>query len=143
MKRFFLISFPSWLIVVISLLHIGCEETVPELEKNITVPFVNIPGGTFMMGSPIDEANRRSDETQHVVTIDPFRMSIYEITNTEFAAFLNARNVDRYGKYPEGSIVTKALVYYKKGWGVWYTDNQWVPVEGYENHPVVDVIPYR
>lgn len=48
---------------------------------------VSIPGGTFTMGSPITEVDRYPNESQHVVTLTPFRMNKFEITNTQFAAF--------------------------------------------------------
>ena len=42
---------------------------------------VLIPLGKFMMGSPASENNRRSDETQHEVTITrPFYIGKYEVT---------------------------------------------------------------
>src|SRR5262245_50107125 len=110
MKKNPLISISPWLIVVICMLCMGCEEeSAPVIENNITIASVEIPGGTFVMGSPTSEANRGTDESQHTVTVSSFRMSIHEITNSEFASFLNAKEVDRYGKYPEGSsMVTEA-----------------------------------
>jgi formylglycine-generating enzyme required for sulfatase activity len=42
--------------------------------------FVYIPGGTFMMGSAGSEANRDSDERQHDVTLSPYLMAKYEVT---------------------------------------------------------------
>jgi formylglycine-generating enzyme required for sulfatase activity len=57
---------------------------------------VPIPGGTFWMGSPdgtnIDgsgapaEPNRISDETQHSVTVSPFYMSKYQVTQELYEA---------------------------------------------------------
>jgi len=42
---------------------------------------VPIPGGRFLMGSPEDEANRKSDEgPQREVEVDPFWMGKYEMT---------------------------------------------------------------
>ncbi|MCH2129676.1 MAG: formylglycine-generating enzyme family protein [Pirellulaceae bacterium] len=49
--------------------------------SNASVEMVPIPGGTFVMGSPEDEAGRESGEgPQHEVKIAPFWMSTYEIT---------------------------------------------------------------
>jgi formylglycine-generating enzyme required for sulfatase activity len=43
--------------------------------------FVEIPAGTFVMGSPPDEQGRHDNETQHPVTISkPFRMMAYPVT---------------------------------------------------------------
>ena len=60
--------------------------------------FVRIPAGTFLMGSPEDEPGRDSDEKQHWVTLSKdFYMSKYQVTNAQYAAFLNA-------KYAEGVL---------------------------------------
>ncbi|QDS94043.1 Serine/threonine-protein kinase pkn1 [Roseimaritima multifibrata] len=46
-----------------------------------SIELVPIPGGTFTMGSPEEEADRNDDEgPQHQVKIDPFWMGKYEIT---------------------------------------------------------------
>ena len=66
----------------------------------ISIPIVNIPKGTFKIGSPLTEPNRNPDETQHLVTLSAFKMSKYEISNAQFAEFLElhdqlARQRDR------------------------------------------------
>jgi len=137
----FLISL-SWLMGMFLVLTVSCNEDEPAAKAEISVSTVEIPAGTFVMGSPTTEPNRQTDEGQHTVTLSAFRMSTYEITNTEFAAFLNAKNVDRYGHYPAGNKITDDLVRVNTGWGMWYKDNQWRPVEGYENYPAVDVTWY-
>ena len=129
----------SLLLAVCSLLVVNCSEDEPPRESPLTLETVQIPGGTFIMGSPITEANRKDDEGEREVTLSSFRMSKFEITNSEFAAFLNAEKVDRYGHHPKDDEPKAILVKLNTGWGVWYENNQWVPVTGYENHPVVDV----
>ena len=143
MKRrpYFSIS-SSVLLAVCSLLVVNCEEDEPALVDSYTGETVEIPGGTFTMGSPLTEVNRKDDEPEHEVTVASFRMSKYEITNSEFAAFLNDKKVDRYGHYPEGAALTEQLVNLNTSSGVWYSNNQWVPVTGYEHYPVIDVTWY-
>lgn len=46
--------------------------------------FIRIAGGTFLMGSPEDEAWRSDDETQHNVAVSDFYMSPYEVTQREY-----------------------------------------------------------
>lgn len=74
----------------------GSVESDPEVSKEQassenegSVPFrineVLIPAGTFTMGSPTTEAERKSDETQHQVTLTrSFLMSKHEITQSAF-----------------------------------------------------------
>jgi len=48
-----------------------------------------IPAGTFMMGSPTDEWFRRTDETQHEVTLSKsFWIGITEVTNKQMRAVM-------------------------------------------------------
>jgi formylglycine-generating enzyme required for sulfatase activity len=46
--------------------------------------FVQIKGGTFMMGSPVNEPGRGADEFQHQVTVQGFYMGKYEVTQREW-----------------------------------------------------------
>lgn len=112
---------------------------------NLAIVMVSIPAGTFTMGSPITEVNHNSDETQHEVTLTTFRMSKFEISNTQFAAFLNAKTIGSEGLYAAGTYPTEALIYASSGnydWGLHYALGQWAPVVGYENHPVINVTWY-
>jgi len=95
-----------------------------------------IPAGTFTMGSDVTELFRHVDETQHSVTLSTFRISKYEITNSQYAAFLNAKRIDSnrldtLGPYPKQPLVTTYYGFLK------YSGSQWVPIAGYENTPVL------
>ncbi len=120
----------------------SCKKDEPIVKKDPTnIEMVNIPGGTFTMGSPTTEPNRDSDETQFQVTLSAFRMSKYEITNAQYAAFLNAKGIGSNGLYVAGAYPTQALIFASDG-GLNYTGGQWAPVAGYENHPVIRVTWY-
>lgn len=117
--------------------------------KDTTSPInanpVNIPAGTFTMGSPANEGERDPGETQHSVTLSAFRMSKYEITNTQYAVFLNAKSIGADGLYAAGTYPKQVLIYSSIGssdWGLHYFAGQWVPAPGYENHPVIYVTWY-
>ncbi|MEM9463347.1 MAG: SUMF1/EgtB/PvdO family nonheme iron enzyme [Myxococcota bacterium] len=70
--------------------------TAPDVEMPETivvegVELVLIPGGTFMMGSPEGELGRYDDEgPQHAVTLAPFYMARTELTNAQYARYLEA-----------------------------------------------------
>lgn len=62
-------------------------------EDTMTTPpeyFVLISGGTFEMGSPDTEAWRSEDETQHIVTVSDFYMSMYEVTQAEYTEVIGS-----------------------------------------------------
>jgi formylglycine-generating enzyme required for sulfatase activity len=101
-----------------------------------------IPAGTFSMGSPIGEVNRMNDERQFQVTMSAFRMSKYEITNAQFAEFLNVNNIGPDGLYSAGAYPTQKLIYSFSIFGLNFSSNKWIPVTGYEKHPVVYVTWY-
>ncbi len=55
---------------------------------NVSIEMLPIPGGTFAMGSPDSEENRREDEgPQHQVEVQPFWMGKYEITWDQYDAW--------------------------------------------------------
>ena len=53
---------------------------------------VFIKGGTFMMGSPANEARRDDGERQHSVTVGNFHLGKTEVTVGEFRRFVQAAN---------------------------------------------------
>jgi len=109
------------------------------------IPVVQIPAGTFIMGSPTSELNRENDEIQHQVTLSAFRMSKYEITNEQYAAFLNANNIGGNGLWAAGAYPDNQLIVVSVSgvdFGLHYINSQWIPVAGYENYPVINVTWY-
>lgn len=125
-----------------------CDLMVYGDEVALDMQFVTIPAGAFWMGSPKgvegvkDEPTRQSNETRHRVTITkPFQIGVYEVTNAQYAQFLNATGVTDDGK----SKTTKnELLYASSGscdWGLHYDSvaEKWVPAPGYDNYPVIEV----
>lgn len=120
--------------------------------------FVRIPAGTFLMGSPEDEPGRLSSEKQHWVTLSKnFYMSKYQVTNAQYAAFLNAKHAEGVLKYgmagnyndaayltgsPDEPLVRDCNNLSK--WGITRNsaNGTWAPISGYENHPVIYVTWY-
>jgi formylglycine-generating enzyme required for sulfatase activity len=120
----------------------SCKDDEPDA---VTFGNVLIPAGIFTMGSPLSEIGRGSDEIQHQVTLIGFYMTKYEVTNAEYAAFLNAKNIGSNGKYANGAYSSQVLIYPTEDnydWGLHYTDSKWVPVAGFENSPIVFVTWY-
>ncbi|MCG9131814.1 SUMF1/EgtB/PvdO family nonheme iron enzyme, partial [Candidatus Poribacteria bacterium] len=91
-----------------------------------------IPAGEFRMGS---NSGANDEKPVHSVYVDAFYMDKYEVTNAEYAAFLNAK-----GKHADGSIT-----WYKIGDAdarIEYVSRVYRVKAGYENHPVVEVSWY-
>lgn len=62
---------------------------VENLGNNLPLEMVQIPGGTFTMGSPPGEAQRENDEgPQHKVTVPKFFMGKYAVTQAQYQAVM-------------------------------------------------------
>ncbi|MBO1066628.1 MULTISPECIES: bifunctional serine/threonine-protein kinase/formylglycine-generating enzyme family protein [Nostocales] len=60
-----------------------------DLGKGVKLEMIAIPGGTFLMGSPENEAGRRDSESpQHQVTVPSFFMGKYQLTQAQYQAIL-------------------------------------------------------
>jgi uncharacterized protein (TIGR02145 family) len=113
--------------------------------SKFNIQTVNIPAGTFTMGSPTSDIYRNQDEDQHTVTLSAFRLSKYEITNAQYAAFLNAKSIGISGRYAAGAFPTQTLIYRSFGeshFGMNYNGTQWIPDTEYETSPVINVTWY-
>ncbi len=68
------------------------------LEERSGMVLVLIPGGTFTMGSPPGEKDRQPNERQHEVTLAPFLLSKYEMTQGQWESFAG-ENPSYYGPH--------------------------------------------
>ena len=111
--------------------------TPPDDDGGDTTPdpsegMVLIEAGEFRMGS-----NSRGDKEKpvHSVYVDAFYMDAYEVTNAEYAAFLNAK-----GKHAEvGKTWYRIGNQYSR---IEYIARKYQVKGGYENHPVTYVSWY-
>ena len=72
------------------------EYFTENLGKGIILEMVAIPGGTFLMGSPETEEGHSDDESpQHHVTVKPFFMGKYPITQAQWQAVAALPQVNR------------------------------------------------
>ncbi len=78
-----------------------------QLPKDLEIQWIEIPAGSFTMGSPVNEVGRDVDEKQHQVSISSFYVSKFEITTEQYMCFCKEtkrKKPDsdglRKGKYP-------------------------------------------
>ncbi|MEH2393136.1 MAG: bifunctional serine/threonine-protein kinase/formylglycine-generating enzyme family protein [Nostoc sp.] len=63
---------------------------VEDLGNNNTLEMVEIPGGQFLMGSPLTEKERNSNEgPQHPMTVKPFFMGKFTVTQEQYQAVMD------------------------------------------------------
>ena len=121
----------EWLLMSLCLLALSLFMCSKDQSKGIE--FVFVAGGTYDMGDIF--GNRfNSEKPVHSVTVSDFYMGKTEVTNSEYAAFLN-----EYGKDTDDKGNT---MIYNYDWGIRKSGNRWQPQAGYENHPVIVVTWY-
>jgi formylglycine-generating enzyme required for sulfatase activity len=76
------------------------DPTDPPEPIDSIIEMVQIPAGTFKMGSPETEPNRFSGETQHSVTLSSFKMSKYQVTQEQYQAVMG-HNPSYFNSNPE------------------------------------------
>jgi formylglycine-generating enzyme required for sulfatase activity len=76
------------------------------------IEFVDIPGGTFIMGSPVTEQGRKDDEIQHKVTLSAFKMSKYPITFEQYDLFCDATGRTKPWGRERGNLPVSQVTWY-------------------------------
>lgn len=115
-------------------------EVGPLPTSDLPLPtLTKVSGGTFTMGCASAERDGDCDDDEkpaHEVTVSTFYMSMHEVTNAQFAAFLNA----------EGNQVEGGAEWYEIGSSYAkikeINDGEFAVEEGFERHPVVEVSWY-
>ena len=96
-----------------------------------TESMVLIPAGEFQMGS---DTGSDHESPTHIVYVDAFYMDTYEVTNAQYAAFLN----DAKKKKSEPGM---SFGFYYRG-QIKHINGKFYVRPGYENHPVGGVTWY-
>lgn len=95
---------------------------------------VFVKGGTFQMGCTPEQAGECSEYAKpvHTVTVSSFYIGKYEITNEQYAKFLNeyGAKVVKAGDFKGQKMVMEFK------WGVYLDGDVWKPQKGYEQHPI-------
>jgi formylglycine-generating enzyme required for sulfatase activity len=94
---------------------------------------VFVPAEEFLMGSADSDAFIE-ESPEHTVYLDAYWIYKYEVTNTQFAEFLNV-----HGNQEEGG---GTWMYAGLSARIQQSDDEWVPNSNYVNHPVVGVSWY-
>ena len=87
------------------------------LGNGVILEMVLIPGGSFLMGSPDKEVGRKDNESpQHQVTLQPFFMSKYPITQEQYQTIMGENPSNFKGKNRPVETVTwyNAIEFCKK-----------------------------
>jgi len=81
------------------------------IEPVTGMAFVEVPAGTFTMGSPGDEPGREAQERRHAVTIlRSFWLGKYEVTQAEWRRVMGT-NPSRFTS-PDGSLPVEQVTWY-------------------------------
>ncbi len=97
---------------------------------------VYVPSGTFWMGSDSSDDNADSDELpRHSVVLDAFWIDQTEVTNAQFAAFLNAQ-----GNQTEGGVTWLELE--GEDYLIEQVEDEYQPKSGYADYPITEVSWY-
>ena len=103
--------------------------------RAIEPEMVSIAAGCFDMGSPDTEDGRYGDETLHNACVDAFKMGKYEVTNAEYAVFLNDQ-----GRSPDRENQPWVYLKSEDGFSHILLDSGVFKVEaGFEDHPMIGV----
>lgn len=106
-----------------------------EMQAKAPPGMMYVEGGMFNMGS----SKGKGDESpEHKVLLSSFYMSRFEVTNEQFATFLNSygSNYVKKGAYAGQDMV------FEDEWGLKKDGGKWVPQPGKETYPAVYVTWY-
>jgi formylglycine-generating enzyme required for sulfatase activity len=102
-----------------------------KLSKPLEIEKVFVKGGQFTMGDP----SNNGDQPMHKVSVSDFEIGKTEVTNYQFAKFLNDSKID-YTTNFNGKCMVIAFGPYTR---LEIVNGIWQSRKGYENYPVVNV----
>lgn len=128
----------------------------PHIRPSDEMTMVRVPGGDFVMGSTDAEVNHalrlceeaygdcqrawfENEQPAHDVTLDPFRIDQTEVTNAQFAAFLNAQREEAEGNLTWANVMVDLD---SEHCLIEETADHFRPKAGHGDHPAVMISWY-
>jgi len=106
-----------------------------------TIEMVSVTGGTFSMGAtgeqPTDALS--NEKPVHQVQVGNFQIGKYEVTNAQFAIFLNSRGASAGGYCTTEDGSQNVVKAYERGLKYNADSVKWMVAKEFENLPVVNV----
>ena len=68
---------------------------VEPLGSGVDLEMVYIPGGTCIMGSPADEKDREDEDPQYQVTVEPFYLGKFQVTQAQWRAVAKLPQIEK------------------------------------------------
>lgn len=121
--------------ILLLILVTGCFSSLVAQSAKTTDKHPNmiwVEGGSFQMGN---KGGYPFEKPIHTVTVDGFFISKYEITNAQYAKFLNEYGSD---VVKEDSYKGQPMVKTHQ-WGMYKDNNTWKAQKKYENYPAINV----
>jgi len=113
--------------------HFNNSNSGSGIDGGVAGDMVFVEGGTYFMGCPSSSSDCESNESPaHLVTLSDFSIGKYEVTNAEFAHFLNSE-----GNQVEGGAYWLDINDYDCD--IEIVNGSYQPEEGDANKPVVEV----
>ena len=109
------------------------KKTSSKENQATTDKMVLVEAGSFMMGSNLGDID---EKPVHKVKLAGFYIDMYEVTNTEFAAFLNDK-----GNQSEGGVKWLEIED-EEDCQITYQSGRYRPMANFGNHPVIELSWY-
>jgi formylglycine-generating enzyme required for sulfatase activity len=111
-------------------------------EGSISIDWISIPSGDFTMGSlPTDPHAQTDEQPQHIVYLDAYQISKYEITNGQYLAFMDA------GGYDDSTYWTTEGWLWRMTYSItepyWWSEGNFNSGTAFPDYPVVGVSWYE
>lgn len=135
------ISTKTLLLASTSLLLFLCTSNMlkGQTSSNKNLELITVKGGVFQMGCTEGQSNCETDEKPvHSVTLDDYQISKYEITNQQYANFMNEIGAKSNGSHNGVEYIDLD----DNDCQVKYVEGLFVAIDGKKNFPVIEITWY-
>jgi formylglycine-generating enzyme required for sulfatase activity len=123
----------EYCVYLILVIMFSCSKDENLAPDPLGMEWVKVEGGAFVIGSIPGKSNVEGNA--HKVELSDYFIGKFEVTNDQFATFLNDYKSDT---IKQGIYAGKTIALSHE-WGMSKGDSGWRPMKGYENHPAINI----